>query len=341
MTHDGRTIYGFIKGGDVHSFGAIGIDGSEVYTLPLENISALISRNEPAGHDHIPKESLLRNLTTYQSAIETVMAKCPVIPVKFGTLLDRDEAVIRMMEKGKDQIAASLKDMENKIELDVVALWRDLAPVLDEIGKSEEILAIKKKAVDASKEAVLRIQIELGKRVKALLDKERETIQSVILPPLVAMAEKHRIHALMDDSMIMNGAFLINGEDADRLEGTVAGLDRHYEDRINFRIIGPLPPFSFRTIEIRTADYEELKQARKVLELPEQTTQREIRDHYRQLSKKNHPDRSPGHPEAQKQYEAINQAYKTVTDYCTESTCSFGKQDVAEWVSLKAVGNSN
>ena len=80
MTDDGRTIYGFIEGGEPHSFGAIGIGGTEVYTLPLENISALISRHSKTGFDDLPKETLLRNLTVYQSVIEQVMTKHPVIP---------------------------------------------------------------------------------------------------------------------------------------------------------------------------------------------------------------------------------------------------------------------
>jgi len=341
MTDDGRTIYGFIEGGASHSFGTIGIDGTEVYTLPLDNISALISCHSKTGFDDLPKETLLRNLTVYQSVIEQVMVKHPVIPVKFGTLLDRDEVVIRIMERGRDQILGCLKDMEDKIELDVVALWPDLKDVLKEIAISDEIKALKEKAADQSEKDVLEMQIQAGKQVKNLLDRKRESVKSVIMPPLLGMAEKHCVHALMDDSMIMNAAFLIKKENAARLEGVVAGLDRHYEDRINFRIIGPLPPYSFRTFEVKTADYAQLDNARKLLGLEEETTQQEIRDHYWQLSKKFHPDKFPGDPDVQKHFEKINHAYKLVTDYCRDDSCSFREKDIRGWVSVTVVGNSN
>ena len=335
---DGRTIYGFVQCEEPHSFGSIGIGGREVYTLPLENISALISRHEQTGFDDLPKETLLRNLTTYQSVIEQVMKEQPVIPVKFGTFIERDEAVIRILKQGKEQIARCLKDMCNKIELDVVVLWSDLDAILAEIGQTEEIKALKEAATKRPEKNVFEMRIQAGKRVKALLDRKRESIQSVIMPPLLSMALKHCSHSLMDDSMIMNAAFLIDSKNAARLEGVVAGLDRHYEDTLNFRMIGPLPPYSFQTFEIKTADYDQLNNARKLLELEEQTTPQEIREHYWQLSKKFHPDKFPGERDAQKHFEKVTHAYKLVTEYCREPSCSFREKDVKNWVFLKAVG---
>ncbi|MCF8131282.1 MAG: GvpL/GvpF family gas vesicle protein, partial [Deltaproteobacteria bacterium] len=202
-----------------------------------------------------------------------------------------------------------------------------------------EIQALKEDAAEQPEKDALEKRIWAGKRVKALLDRKRESIQSVIMPPLLSIAEKHCLHGLMDDSMIMNAAFLIDRENAARLEGVVAGLDRHYEDTLNFRIIGPLPPYSFRTFEVQSADYEQLNDARKLLGLEEQTTLREIREHYWQLSKKFHPDKFPGDRDAQKHFEKINSAYKQVTDYCCETSCSFREKDVKNWVCLKSVCN--
>ena len=338
MANDGRTIYGFVQGEESHSFGGIGIEGTEVYTLHHDNISALISSHGQTRLDDLPKETLLRNLTAYQSVIEQVMTEQSVIPVKFGTFFERDETVIRILERGKEQISQCLKDMENKIELDVVVLWPDINVILAEIAQTDEIKALKEKAAEKPEKEALEMRIQVGKRVKALLDHKREAIQSVIMPPLLSMAEKHSLHNLMDDSMIMNAAFLIDKENAARLEGVVASLDRHYEDTLNFRMIGPLPPYSFRTFEVKTADYEQLNNARKLLGLEAQTTLHKIREHYWQLSKKFHPDKFPGDRDAQKHFEKINHAYKLVTDYCCETSCSFREEDVKNWTSLKAVG---
>lgn len=337
--NEGTTIYGLIEGNGFHRLEACGINDMEVYTIPFEGVSAVVSNLPREGFDDLPKETLLRNLTVYQSVIEKVMADHPIIPVKFGSLLDGKAAVERILKLGNETILKSLKEMESKIELDVMALWPDLDVIMSEIGESEEIKALKENAAETSENDILEMRIKAGKQVKVLLDQKRESIRSVIMPPLLDMAEKHLVHSLLDDRMIMNAAFLIKKKDASRLEGVVAGLDQHFEDRINFRIIGPLPPYSFRTFEIKTADPEQLDNARKILQLEEETTQKEIRDHYWRLTKKFHPDKFPGDTEAQKRYEKISRAYKLVTEYCRDPSCSFREKDIKRWVDIRAVGN--
>ncbi len=114
MTDDGKTIYGFIEGEEQGRFGHAGIEGKELYALSFEGITALVSSLPHKGFDNLPKETLLRNLTVYQSVIEKVMTDHPIIPVKFGSLLDGDEAVIGVLQRGKDRIVQSLLEMENK-----------------------------------------------------------------------------------------------------------------------------------------------------------------------------------------------------------------------------------
>ena len=311
-----------------------------MYTLSFEGIAAIISRLPLEGFENLPRETLLRNLTVYQSVIEKVMIDQIVIPAKFGNLIDGDEAVIRILNRGKDQIGQSLREMENRVELNVVAFWPDLNSVLSEIGQRLEIKALKEKAVSGSENEMLKIQIKTGKRVKTLLDEKREILKDEILTSLLSLAETHSMHSLMDDSMIMNAAFLIHKENAPRLEEIVRNLDLRYENRINFRMIGPLPPYSFRTFSVKTADYTQLNKAKKILQLNENATRMEIRNNYWQLTKKFHPDKFPGDRKAQKHFEEINQAYRLVNDYCQDYCCSFRKTDIKNWVSITTVGNS-
>ncbi len=339
MTEVGRTIYGFIQGDESRRFGAIGINGREVYTLTFEGIAALVSCLPREGFEAMSKETLLRNLTVYQSVIERVMNEHPVIPVKFGSLVDGDEAVIRVLKRGREPIVQSLTEMDNRVELDVVALWSDLNSVLKEIGQIGEIKALKEEARSKSEDEMLKMQIKTGKRVKDLLDEKRESLKAEIMAPLKQIAEKQCIHAVMDDSMIMNAGFLIQRENALRFEEIVRSLDLQYENRMTFRIIGPLPPYSFRTFAIKTADYVQINEARKILQLKQETTPLEIRDNYWQLTKECHPDKFPGDRKAQKHFEEINHAYKLVSDYGQDSFCSFRETDVKGWASIASASN--
>jgi hypothetical protein len=337
MSTHGTYLYGFIGADRLQSFGPIGIEGVEVSAVPYRDVAAVISALPPMAFDAMPKETLLRYLTVYQSVLETVLKTQQIIPVKFGTVLEGGASIQIALEQGYDQVLAALREMENRIELDIVALWPDLGPVLAEIGEAEEIKAQKKDASPTSEAERFDLRVKVGRRVKALLDQKREAYRHEIMDAILPQTEAHHVHPLMDDSMIMNVAALVRKDHAVSLEARIAQLDQQYEDRINFRIIGPLPPYSFRTLEIRHVDYVLLNGARKTLELEERTTIAAIRDAYWKLTKKFHPDRCPGDANGHKHFEKINAAYKLVNDYCAENGCSFREQDVRKWMRVQPV----
>ena len=337
MTTEAKYIYGFINTNEYKNLGPNGIDQGEVYTFSHKDISAVVSNLQFVEFDHLPKETLLSNLAIYQAVIETIMVNHHIIPLKFGTMIQGEEELRRVLEKGYDQINSDLKKMENKIELDVAALWSDLETILKEIGEEEGIRKLKEEAALKSPDEIFEVKIKVGKLVKASLDKRKEECASFILDTLKNEAEDHRAHDVMDDSMIMNEAFLINKDKKEIFEGKVDGLDRYYQDKINFRIVGPLPPYSFSTFEIKKADFSEINEARGLLGLGEESTSMEIRKTYWDLTKKLHPDKFSGDPEAQKRFEKITKAYQMLTDYCNEEQCSFKENNVREWLSVRAV----
>jgi hypothetical protein len=337
MPTDGKYLYGFIHTDQRQSFGPIGIEGVHVSAVPYRDIAAVISNLPHMEFDALPKETLLRYLTVYQSVLETALKVQQIIPVKFGTVLEGDASLQVALEQGHNRVLAGLREMEHKIELDIAALWPVLDPVLAEIGEVEEIKALKKNASGMSEDDRFDLRVKVGKRIKTLLDQRREQLKDEIMHAILPYAEAHRVHGLMDDSMLLNVAILIQREQASSLEADIARLDRCYDNRINFRIIGPLPPYSFQTLEIREMDYALLNAARKILGLEEETTLREIREAYWKLTKKFHPDRFPGDSKSQKRFEKINEAYRRVSEYCKDGACSFRKEEVRKWIRVQPV----
>lgn len=340
MAENGKYIYGFISANKPKNLGPIGIEQGEVYTLPYQDIAAVVSDLPFIQFDSLPKEALLRNLAVYQTVIEKVMKDNHIIPMKYGLMAQGEEELKRILEKGYGQIKTNLKEMENKIELDVAALWSDLEAVLKEIGEEEEIRRLKEEAASKPPDQIFEIKINVGKMVKASLDKKREECASEILDVLKKEAEDHCSHAVMDDSMIMNVAFLINMDKKEAFESKVDDLDKQYKGRVNFRIVGPLPPYSFCTLEMKKLEFGGVNEARRMLGLGEETTIAEINEAYRELSKKFHPDKYPGDQEAQKRFEKITRSYQMLSDYCEEDRCSFKEADVREWIAVRPLEQS-
>jgi hypothetical protein len=335
MTQEGKFIYGFISTKEQKTFGSIGIEQGDVYFFPHKDIAAVVSDLPLIQFDSLPRETLLRNLAIYQAVIEMVMKSHSIIPIKFGTILQGEEDLKKILEKSYGRINTNLKEMENKIELDVAALWSNMDTVLKEIAEEEEIKRLKEEALTKPPEQVFEIKVQLGKLVKDTLDKKREQCASQLSDVLKKDAANYRSHAVMDDSMIMNTAFLIDKDRQETFETKVDQLDKQYNGGINFRIVGPLPPYSFTTLEMKTVEFGEVNEARKLLGLCEEATILEIKGAYREMSKRLHPDKYPGDPEAQKRFEKMTKAYQILSDYCHEGQCSFKEADVRGWIDVR------
>jgi hypothetical protein len=336
MTTDGKYIYGFVSTNERQNLGPIGIDQREVSILPCQDIAAVVSDLPFIQFDTMPKETLFRNLVIYQAVIERVMKDRHIIPVKFGAMIEGEEEELkRILKNGYGQINENLKQMEGKLELNVAALWSNFEMVLKEIGEKEGIKKLKEEAISIPPDQVFEVKINVGKLVKESLDKKREECASLILDVLKKEAEGHRSYGVMDDSMILNVAFLINKDKQDVFEEKVDELDGYYQNKINFRIVGPLPPYSFTTLEIKKVEFAKLNEAKEMLGLGEESTPMEIKETYKELSKKFHPDKYPGDPEAQERFEKITKACQMLTEYCQEEQCSFKEADVREWIGIR------
>jgi len=315
----GNHIYGVIAASEEIDFGPLGISGKDdvVFTIPYRDIAALVSKSPSLVYDSISKETLVHYLARHQAVIEGVMRSYTVIPMKFGTAARDKEEIEEILENGYPQFKDTLERMDNKIELEVVALWSNLDSILKEAGKEERVKKFKEKIASTPPEKILSAKIELGKMVKSVLDERRDKVGSEIINELKKWAIDFRNHEVLDDAMIMNTAFLVNKHQEEDFDESVDYLNKKYQEKINFRVVGPLPPYSFSTLELKRIKFEKMRGAARVLNLGEEATLPEVKRAYRSLTRKFHPDRNPQDPNTQKRFKKISEAYHILVDCCS------------------------
>lgn len=312
-----KYVYGIIMSNGESSFGPIGLgQGSrEVYSMVHQGLGCVISDYQGQDFRAMAKEELIRYLMVHQAVIETVMKRYTVLPVKFGTLLENSAQVQRFQEQGYAQLNEALQQIQDKVEVEVAATW-DMGNVLQEIGNEEEILRLKEQVMGRPAEETLEQRIQVGKRVKELLDRRRDSYCERMINFLKDTALDLQPNALLSDEMVLNVAFLIHKAKQGDFDGRVKELDRGFHDQINFRIIGPLPPYSFSTVEVMRPSPDKLEEARKLLGLGEAASEAEVREAYRRLGAKMHPDRNPGDQEAEERFAKVRLASTLLLAYC-------------------------
>ena len=299
---------------------AVSKSNGDVYSIPYQDISAVVKDVPFAAYSATSdRDLIIRYLTEHQSVIEGFMKASTVIPVKFGTIARDEEEIMEILDTGYSGFKNAIEAMDGKTQVEVLALWNNLDEVIKEIGKKKDIRSFKEAAaLRPSKEYA----IELGRMVKRALDEETGRIRDEILNDLKGYVPGIRTHDLMDDRMIMNMAFLIERNNIHKLYEEIDSMNERYGGDVNFRIIGPLPPYSFSTMEIKRINIHEIAKAMDVMrinrwsnsELAELPAEDEIRAAYRVMLKAFHPDKNPEDHEAQKKFEGIKQAYETLMD---------------------------
>jgi len=308
MTIVNHYLYGVIPAGGPNCFGPIGLNGGEVRAVGEDGIAMVAGAAGVADFSRLGAEKALQHLAEHQRVLEQVLAEVPVIPVRFGTVASDDAQIAGILRAGKAEFTRALARLGGKVEMDVAASWVDLQAVLAEIANEGAVVAAKAEIAGGRKPTVAQ-GVRLGKLVKELLDRKRENIAARLVVALRAQWPDVIVNPTQDDSMILSAAVLIGRREEAQFDQTIGQLNRAYENRLNFRSVGPLPAYSFATAEVQTVDAEVLHAARETLELGVSASLAEVKAAHRRLLREYHPDRNPD-PGAGERVKEIAAAYK-------------------------------
>ena len=312
-----KYVYGIIPTSDSPTFGASGFPPrpEQVYTVVYRGLGCVVSNYLGEDFTSFSKHDLLRCLMAHQAVIERVMKGYPILPVKFGTLVGGDSEVQRLIEQGHRRFAEALTRMDGTVEMEVAATW-DLKRVLEEVGREEEILRLKESIANRPPAEVLEQQVRAGRIVKESLDRRRDEYRRRMVECLKATAVAVQPNALVADELVMNVAFLLQRDQEGEFDKRVRELDRLFDDQMNFRVIGPLPPYSFATVEVIRPSAEKIEEARQLLGLGSEVSQAEVKEAYRRLAAKTHPDAHPDNERGGDGFTRVREAFALLTAYC-------------------------
>ncbi|MDR3473955.1 MAG: GvpL/GvpF family gas vesicle protein [Devosia sp.] len=312
----GLYVYAVIPGGEPRSFDVAGLWPADpkVVTIPAGGLAAVVGAAPPVDFHALPREEAVRYLLAHQRVAEVVMRDTPALPVRFGTVLPNEPAVIGMLERGQTVLTPRLAQFSRHVQIELIVSW-NLEEVLREIATEDAVVQLKAALEAAPSTTTGDLKVALGRLVKAAIDSRREIIRNRILEVLAPIAADMVENALMDDGMVANVALLLPEEASQTLDQRLAELDAEFGGRLNFRCVGPLPPSSFATVEVLLPSFDLVDQARRLLHLGTSARLIEIKSAYRRLIRQNHPDLQAAESAANDQTAQLTDAYKTLLGY--------------------------
>jgi len=243
---EGQYVYCIIGTGEARNFGPIGIGdrGDPVTTIAYRDLGAVVS-SIPMTKYVVSKETMV----SHEKVIEAVMKDHTLLPVRFYTIAPNAEEIRSLLRRRYLEFKKLLRELDNKVELGLKALWRDMNAIFQELVKENgEIKALGAKMTGCLAKEADQDKSALGEMLKLALEHKKAKEREALLQPVRQLSSDSCLNTTYGDDMLMNAAFLVDKVREKEFDATVEELAARYKDRIEFKYVGPAPPYSFVNI---------------------------------------------------------------------------------------------
>jgi Gas vesicle synthesis protein GvpL/GvpF len=241
VTGDGVYLYGVVSAAEAAgSLSLTGVQGSAVRAVEHDGIAALVSDVSGGAL------AAARELRAHHRTLEAVAQRMTVLPVRFGTVMEGDDAVREgMLEPDHERLAELLRQLEGHVQLTVKGDY-DEDELLREIVRETPIvgqLRDRLRALPAT--AGYYERIRLGEVVAAEVARRREEDTRLAVDHLEPLATAVVEEQPASPRSAFKLACLVPRERERAFGAAVAHVAHELGERIDTRFVGPLPPYSF------------------------------------------------------------------------------------------------
>jgi hypothetical protein len=235
-------VYGVLAAPDAAAAEAagLGVAGGAVSVLPLGDLAALVS---PASEAPVARSR--RNLLAHTAVLERAMAHTTVLPLRFGTVAPDAAALAHCVTAHQAAFAQAMRGIDGRVELGLKASWRSGLLFADIVERDPALRQLRNMLRARPQGETYYERIELGRRVEVAIAQRRTDEAALIMAELAPLAEREADMKTHDDDMILNRAFLVPRAAEAAFDAAVARIAERFAGRVEFRYVGPVPPFNF------------------------------------------------------------------------------------------------
>jgi hypothetical protein len=238
-------LYAIIPGAEERTYGPLGINGGDVYTIAEGQVEAVVS--------DLPDQKIRperRHLAVHQEVLLRLMKETTPLPMAFGIIADGRKAIRRILARNQDALAAQLHRVAGKVEmglrvaLDVPNIFEYFVNTHQELRQARDLL------LSAYREPTQEDKIEIGRLFDRILNEDREEYTDKVKEILGRHCFELKANKCRNEREVMNLACLVGREAQAEFESGVFEAARLFDNNFAFDYNGPWAPHNFVEIDL-------------------------------------------------------------------------------------------
>lgn len=187
-----------------------------------------------------------RDLVAHSTVLNTMAARGPVLPLRFGSVVDGDQAVREeLLAPQSEHFTAMLEQVAGKVQLNLRARY-ELDTVLAEVVQSDpEVAELRRRTSELSEEAAHYERIRLGELVSRAVDVRRRADAGRIEERLAPYALDHLTREVSGMDSLAELSFLVEQGAEVELERAAEALAGELAGRARLSLVGPMALYDF------------------------------------------------------------------------------------------------
>ncbi len=246
MSPQGEYIYGIVEEPQHRKFSFPGVGSADVYTINYEQIAAVVSDTEFTEIDPTRK-----NVQAHTIAQEVLLKEYNLLPMGFGMIATDEGEVRRLLEDNYDGLLGELNRLTGKIEVELKVFWEQEAIIEELQGENQEISKLKAKINAASSPIEAQNLLAMaGKLVENIVLDWKTRYAEMVHTILKELSYDTKVNNPVGIKNLLNASFLIEKSRESQFKEQVYELDSKFQGKVNFKYVGPMPPYSFVDLKL-------------------------------------------------------------------------------------------
>jgi hypothetical protein len=241
-------IYGVVRipfSGDEELGTGVGEPPADVQLIVHRQIGAAISTVEAVARPGGQVRGLRRDMRAHVAVLNRIMQRTTVLPARFGYFVSNRDALEQVLRQQYSFLDEQLTRLAGAVELSLHIRYRE-EQILRELY--EERMSAATKSTHWHRNAY-DDPIAQGQRIAVELQAKRDLEAKSMLEQLSRFAREVSVSTPPSDLTVLKASFLVDKQAIERMDRAMEKIYDPIEHRIDLEYVGPLPPYSFTSLQ--------------------------------------------------------------------------------------------